>query len=80
MTTTTSKENHEAKQICCSEKDKRPLYECQHSKIIFSSNLFRGEIVDYTFERCRNLMHADCIEKHGKCHENSEVREFRRPN
>lgn len=36
--------------------------------------------VMYTLHYCGNLMHASCIEKHGKCHKNAAVKEWKDPN
>jgi len=78
-----------ARQICCHKTDHRPLYACQHfteietglvPEIFYINNKpfikdGRLFIQKQFVEKCGNLMHADCIEKYGKCHKNSGVRQ-----
>lgn len=61
------------RQICCWDTDHRPLYECQH----FSHTgweEYKGRDFKKIMKKCGNLMHADCIERFGKCHENAGVK------
>ncbi len=65
------------RQICCHKTDYRPLYECL---CVTTARLTMGEKPTYKIENCGNLMHADCIEKYGKCHKHSGVRQWQSQN
>lgn len=67
-----------ARQICCHQSDHRPLYECQHLNhcIQIVGGYLNLLPYSHTNAKCGNLMHADCIEKHGKCHHNSGVKKW----
>lgn len=64
------------RQICCHKTDHRLLYECQHTELTRTKTEKDRGWTYYTYENvmCGNLMHADCIERFGKCHKNSGVR------
>jgi hypothetical protein len=51
------------RQICCWDTHPQPLYECQH----YDNGI-----------KCGNLMHAACIERYGKCHDDAGVKEYER--
>ena len=67
------------RQICCWKTDHRLLYKCQHVKEVEHKNK-KGQWTYYYWEEveCGNLMHADCIERLGKCHKDAGVKKYER--
>ena len=72
------------RQICCHKTDTRPLYKCQHIEQLSVPptrwpKFNPKTIIVYCSpptKECGNLMHADCIERFGKCHTKSGVKKW----